>query len=79
MTEACALCGGAKQAGATTFTVDYSYGILVVRNVPALMCCQCGEEWIEDEVAERLEQMSDEARHEKKQVEVLDFSQTVPA
>ena len=53
----CPLCGGIKTEGKTTFTVDLKFGVVVVREVPALVCDQCGEAWIEDGVAERLEQM----------------------
>ncbi|MDR4509847.1 MAG: YgiT-type zinc finger protein [Candidatus Brocadiaceae bacterium] len=35
---ACPLCGGKKQAGKTTFTVDLGFGVVVVREVPATVC-----------------------------------------
>lgn len=75
----CPVCGGTKRRGTTTFTVDYKSGILVVRNVPAEICSQCGEEWIGDEVAAKLETVAETARKEKKQVEVVDFALTVAA
>jgi YgiT-type zinc finger domain-containing protein len=56
------MCGGEKQAGTTTFTVDYSHGVLVVRNVPAAICSQYGEEWIADADASRLEHFASVAR-----------------
>ena len=39
----------------SSFTVDLGFGVVVVRNVPALVCDQCGADWIADETAERLE------------------------
>ena len=56
-----------------------SDGDIVVRNVPARICTQCGEEWIADEIAEKLETVAETARKEKKQVEVVDFALTVAA
>ena len=38
----CPLCGGSKKAGRTTFTVDLGFGVVVVRDVPASVCSQCG-------------------------------------
>jgi YgiT-type zinc finger domain-containing protein len=72
--DTCPLCGGGKKAGKTTFTVELGEGILVVRNVPALLCNQCGEDWIEDKIASRLEKLADQARGKHLQVEVAAFA-----
>lgn len=72
--DTCPLCGGNKKAGKTTFTVNLGEGILVVRDVPALVCGQCGENWIEDKAASRLEKLADDARKKHLQVEVAAFS-----
>ena len=39
----CALCGGIKKESTTTFTADINSGVIVVRNVPATVCSQCGQ------------------------------------
>ena len=70
----CPLCGGSKKSGTTVFTVNLGEGILVVRDVPALVCGQCGEDWIEDKIASRLENFVDDARKKHLQVEVAAFS-----
>ena len=72
--DTCPLCGGNKKSGKTIFTVALREGILVVRDVPALICGQCGEDWIEDKVAVRLEEFANEARKKHLQVEVAAFS-----
>ena len=71
----CPLCGGGKQPGATTFAVDLGFGVVVVRGVPALVCAQCGEAWIEDPVAARLESLVAEARRKRAVVEVRHWDQ----
>lgn len=71
--EKCPLCGGARAVGKTTYSADLGYTVIVVRNVPAMICEQCGEEWIADDVAGRLEEITEEARRKKHQVEVLAF------
>jgi YgiT-type zinc finger domain-containing protein len=72
-TTKCPECGGAKRLGTTTFTVDLGFGVIVVRNVPAMVCSQCGADWIADDIAERLEAMVNDARIRQRQVEVTAF------
>ena len=67
----CPVCGGKKTAGKTTYSVDLGFGIVVVRNVPATVCSQCGEEWIGAETASELERLVEEARQSRRQVEVV--------
>ena len=75
----CPLCGGNKKSATTTFAVDYKSGVVVVRNVPASVCSQCGEEWIPDNIAEKLESIVESARIGQRQVEVVNFAYTVAA
>ena len=71
----CPLCGGRKEAGTTTFTADLIFGVCVIRNVPALVCAQCGEAWIEDPVAAKLEHLVEDARRRRAVVEVTQWAQ----
>jgi hypothetical protein len=43
---------------------------VVVREVDATVCSQCGEEWIDDATARQLEQIVNESRTRRLQVEV---------
>ena len=74
--ENCPLCGGEKKTGVTTYSVDLRFGVVVVRDVPAKVCGQCGEEWIEDRTAKELERIIKNARQTHCQLEVVTF-QTV--
>jgi len=71
----CPLCGGEKQPGTTTFAVDLKSGVVVVREVPALVCTKCGDAWIEDPVAEKLENIVTDARNKHTVVEVTHWKQ----
>jgi YgiT-type zinc finger domain-containing protein len=73
VSERCPLCGGRKQPGKTTYSVDLGSGVILVRNVPATVCVQCGEAWIEHHAAQKLEQITQEAREKGLQVEVVAF------
>ena len=69
----CATCGGKRKKGTTTFTAEFGSGIVVIRDVPAIVCTQCGEDWIADEIAERLEKIVTQAKKSGRQVEVSTF------
>lgn len=72
--ESCPLCGGARRPGETTFSVELGFGILVVRHVPALVCAQCGADWLRDGIAEDLERRVEEARQHHNEVAVVSYS-----
>jgi len=69
----CPICSGSMIKGTTTFTVDYDKGVIVIRHVPALVCNQCGESWIEDKQSEKLEELVQEAKSHARQLEVIDM------
>lgn len=67
----CPLCRGLKLNGETTFTIDLKNSLIVVRRVPALVCQQCGEIWIEDIVAQKLEKITNDVKKHPREIEVL--------
>ena len=72
--DKCPLCSGTKKAGKTTFTADLGFGVVVVRDVPAMVCSQCGADWIEDTIAAKLEEIVSDARQRHHIVEVTSLS-----
>ena len=72
--DKCPLCAGLLDTGKTTFTVDFGKGVVVVRYVPALVCSQCGEAWIEDEQSKRLEKIVKEAKLHSREFEVVNLA-----
>jgi len=52
---------GEYQAGTTTRTLEQGDTILVVREVPALVCDLCGEAAFSPAVSKRLEELMEEA------------------
>jgi YgiT-type zinc finger domain-containing protein len=71
--DRCPICGGLKEPGKTIFSVDLGFGVVVVRDVPATICSQCASDWIEDKVADQLEQIVNEARKRHPVIEVASF------
>ena len=72
--DKCPVCGGTKKAGKTTFTADLGFGVVVVRDVPAMVCSQCGADWIEDTIAAKLEEIVSDARQRHHIVEITSLS-----
>jgi YgiT-type zinc finger domain-containing protein len=71
VSERCPLCGGRKQPGKRTYSVDLGSGVILGRNVLTIVCVQCGEAWIDHHTAQKLEQITQEAREKGLQVEVI--------
>lgn len=72
--QKCNACGGTMEKGETTVTVDFGSGVVVLRNVPATVCSQCGMDWIGDDVAERIETIVQDAKDKHSEVEVMSLS-----
>ncbi len=73
----CRFCKGSMVNGVSTFTVDFGFGVVVVRDVPATVCSQCGEEWLADSTAAKLENIVETARQKHVTVEVARWSEAV--
>jgi YgiT-type zinc finger domain-containing protein len=59
----CPICSQeALAAGTTTFAADAAGTVVVVRDVPAQVCANCGEAYISDDVAAELEVQVAEAQ-----------------
>ena len=58
----CSVCRkGETQAGTSTVTLERSGLTFVVKGVPAMVCANCGEEYLDSSAAERVLCMADEA------------------
>ena len=60
--------------GRTTFTADFGSGVVVIRNVPATVCSQCGMEWLDDMITDKIEVIVKEAKEKHSVVEVMSLS-----
>lgn len=57
MKNGCAFCHGQIKRTITTYTQPYEKGFVVVENVPAWECEQCGETYFDPEMVERLQNL----------------------
>ena len=67
----CLICKhGDTYEGRTTVTLNRDSLTLVVNDVPALICDNCGEEYVEDHVAEQLLSTAEESLNAGVQVDI---------
>ncbi|MCX6647374.1 MAG: type II toxin-antitoxin system MqsA family antitoxin [bacterium] len=59
--------------GTTTVTFERDGMTLVVKNVPARVCRNCGEAYVNEETTKRLLETAEQAAFEGVQVEVRNF------
>ena len=58
----CVICKqGETQPGVTTVTFERNGLTLVVKNVPARVCVNCGEEYVDEQVAAKLLETAENA------------------
>jgi YgiT-type zinc finger domain-containing protein len=70
----CVVCRhGETQPGQTTVTLERDAMTLVVKRVPARVCDNCGEEYVDQGIATRLLQAAEQAAVAGVQVEVRDY------
>ena len=58
----CVICKqGETQPGVATVTLEREGTMLIVKSVPAQVCQNCGEEYLDDDIAAKILQQAEEA------------------
>ncbi|RMF38675.1 MAG: type II toxin-antitoxin system MqsA family antitoxin [Chloroflexi bacterium] len=58
--DRCDLCGGELRPGTTTLEIWRGEELIIIRDVPADVCEQCGEAYISASISEKLDQFLNE-------------------
>ena len=67
----CVICQyGETEPGTTTVALTRDETTIVIREVPALICTTCGEEYVDSAIGARLSQIAEHAVEEGVQVDV---------
>ena len=73
-TMKCLICKvGETRPGRATVTLERNLTTLVIKNVPADICANCGEEYVSSETTELLLKTAEEAVKSGVQVSVRDY------
>jgi YgiT-type zinc finger domain-containing protein len=71
----CAICKhGETQSGTATVTFERDGATVVIKRVPARVCQNCGEEYVDEEIASRLLRTAEEAARSGVQVDVRNYA-----
>jgi len=55
----CGICKAETEEKNVTYTEDVEQGVIVIRNVPAYVCTECGNTWYNGTVVTQLEKLVD--------------------
>ena len=75
----CIMCKGNVTEAKHTFIQEFDDCIIIIKNVPALVCAQCGEAYYSDEIAEKLEEIVDRLQTMVKDVAIFEYDKVVKA
>jgi YgiT-type zinc finger domain-containing protein len=76
----CVICKhGETRPGKTTVTLERSGVTLVIKSVPAQICDNCGEAYVDEDITRQLISTADEALRAGVQVDVREFATTTRA
>ena len=63
--DRCALCNGRLEEGATEFMARAGGEVVIINNVPAYVCEQCGEPYYTAEISRKIDAVMREAHRKK--------------
>jgi YgiT-type zinc finger domain-containing protein len=71
----CVICKkGETKPGKATVTLERNGTTLVVKGVPANVCTNCGEEYVDEGITDRLLKTAEEAARSGVQVDVREYA-----
>ena len=69
----CFYCKGDTESVTKTHAVTLDQCVIIIKNVPAMVCGQCGEVFFTDDVMTKLEEIVDRLESIIKEVAIVDF------
>lgn len=71
----CVICrNGETRSGKATVTLERDGTTLVIKGVPAQVCANCGEEYVDEATTNRLLETAEEAARAGVQVDVREYA-----
>ncbi|WP_019227213.1 type II toxin-antitoxin system MqsA family antitoxin [Sedimentibacter sp. B4] len=73
----CFLCKGDKINKNTNYFLNLDGSIIIIKNVPSLVCDQCGEVFYENEVMKRIEKIIDLFKNALTEIAIVNYDDKV--
>ena len=73
----CLYCKGDMEKKSKTHAVTLDRCVIIIKNVPALVCTQCGEVYFIDDTMQKLESIIDRLENVIKEVAIVDYKDNV--
>lgn len=73
----CFMCKGTMHNEVTTFMAEVGKTIMIVKNVPSQVCTQCGEVTYSNDVAKKLEKITELLRKSITEIAVTNYQDDV--
>lgn len=73
----CILCKANLTKGNVNHIVDLGEGIIIIKNVPANICEQCGEYYVDTQIALKLEAIVEEVKKSRAEVLIINYAEMV--
>ena len=73
----CFRCKGNVEPQRKTHAITLDKCVIIVKNVPALVCSQCGEAYFTDDVMQNLESITDKLENIIKEVAIVEYADRV--
>lgn len=73
----CFMCKGKLEEKNTTFMVELDNCIIIIKNVPSLVCEKCGEVSYSNEVSKQLEKLVNAVRNSITEITIINYSEKV--
>lgn len=71
----CVICKtGTTAAGTVTVTLERNDSVIIIKDVPAQVCDDCGEYYLDEAVTKRIYALAEEAVERHAEVEVLRYA-----
>jgi len=70
----CVLCKANLTKGNVNHIVDLGEGIIIIKNVPANICEQCGEYYLDTNTALKIESILEDIKKNKAEVFIVNYS-----
>ncbi|ADQ41724.1 hypothetical protein Calkr_2263 [Caldicellulosiruptor acetigenus I77R1B] len=71
----CVLCKSQLIHGEVNHIVDTESQIVIIKNVPAMICHQCGEYYLDNETAIKIEKLVDELLKNKTEITIANYTE----